>query len=70
MMAEVIIKWFYFYYFWFHQPYAQAMHKNQKYVVRMRRFFFYGAQSTRNAAETYIFFVGFFGGDMGNGVYS
>ena len=59
----VIIKWFYFCFFWFHQPYAPALHKNhtKTYVVRMRRFFFYRAQSLRNAAETYnIFLCGFF----------
>ena len=58
MMGKVNKKLFYFYYFWIHQPYAPAMHKNQnqKYVVRARRFF-YGAQWISNAAETYnIFF--------------
>ena len=41
MMVEVIQKLFYIYYFWFDQPYGPAMLKNQnqKYVVRMRRFF-------------------------------
>ena len=29
MMEEVIIKWFYFHYFWFHQLYAPAMPQNQ-----------------------------------------
>ena len=45
MMDEVIIKWFYLYYFWFHQPYAPAMPKNHN-------------QKILNAAETYyIFFL-------------
>ena len=55
MMGEVIIKWFYFYYFI--NPTLQRCQKTKKYVVRTQRFFFYGAQSIRNAAETYnVFF--------------
>ena len=61
MMGEVIIKWFYFYYFWFHQPYAPAIPKNQnkKYILHMR-IFFHGAQSIRNADETYNIFLAVF----------
>ena len=47
VMGEVIIKWFYFYYFLFRQLFERAMLKNQN------QFFFSGAQSTRNAAENY-----------------
>ena len=57
--------YFYFYYFWFHQPYTPAMHTNQNKKIRCahaQNFCFYGAQSIRNAAETYnIFFSRIFG---------
>ena len=55
MMGEVIIKWFYFYYCWFHQPYAPAMNKNQnqKICCAHAQIFFNGAQSIRNAAESF-----------------
>ena len=39
-MGKIIIKWFYSYYFWFYQPYAPAMPKTQKYVVRACAYFF------------------------------
>ena len=41
MIGEVILKWFYLYYFRFRQLFERAMFKNQnqKYIVRMRRFF-------------------------------
>ena len=65
MIGEVIMKWFYFYCFWFHQPYAPAMPKNQNQnALCAFAEFFFGAQSIliRNTAETYdIFFRGFFG---------
>ena len=34
MMDEVIIKWFYFYYFLFHLPYTPAMPKKQNQKIR------------------------------------
>ena len=40
MMGEVIIKWFYFYYFRFRQLFERALLKNQN-----QHFFFQGAQS-------------------------
>ena len=54
MMGELIIKWFDFYYFWFYQPYAPAMPKNQNQIITLCAYadFFNGAQSIRNAAET------------------
>ena len=62
MMDEVIKKLIYFY--WFHQPYTFqrcTKNKTEKYDVRLHGYF-YGAQSIKNAAETYnIFFRGFFG---------
>ena len=52
IMGKVIIKWFYLYYFWFNQPYALAMPKNQNQKIRCAHAqIFYGAQSIRNAAE-------------------
>ena len=49
------------YYFWFHQPCAPAMPKNQNQKICCAHAqIFYGAQSIRNAAETYnIFFTDF-----------
>ena len=42
LMGEVIIKWFYFYYFRYRQLFERTLLKN------------HGAQSTRNAAENYM----------------
>ena len=48
LMGEVIIKWFYFYYFSFHQPYAPAMHKNPNQKMRcMHTFFLWSAGNKR-----------------------
>ena len=46
MMGEVIIKWFYFYYFRFRQLFERALLKNQNHF-----FFTWSAVNLRNAAE-------------------
>ena len=65
IIGEVIMKWFHFYYFWFHQHlYVPVMPKNQnqKIYCAHAQFFFNGVQPIRNAAEIYnIFFINFFG---------
>ena len=58
MMGEVIMKWFYFYYFWFTQPYVPTMPKNQNKNIRCvhAQIFFYGAQPQGMPLKLYIFF--------------
>ena len=57
MMGEVIIKWFYFYYFRFRQLFERALLKNQN-----QNLFKWGAVNLRNAAENYKKKIrGFFG---------
>ena len=48
MMGEVIIKWFYFYYFRFRQLFERALLKNQN-----QNLFTWGAVNLRNAAKNY-----------------
>ena len=47
-MGEVIIKWFYFYYFRFRQLFERALLKNQN-----QNLFTWGAANLRNADENY-----------------
>ena len=62
MLGEVIIKWFYFYHFWFRQLFERAKQKNKtKNKLCACADFLYGAQSIRNAAENYKKNCGFFG---------
>ena len=54
-MGEIIIKWFYYYYFRFRQLFVRAMLKNQNQIIHCAHshISFFGAQSIRNAAENY-----------------
>ena len=56
MMGEVIIKLFYSYYFWFHQPYAPAMPKIQNQKIRSAHKQIFSWSAAKKACRWNLYF--------------